>query len=304
MNAFHSTFGWIFLVTVLCGVSRAGDTEKLRVFVPVLPYEYLLERIGGDWIEVSAIVQEGGDCHNYSPTPRQMTELSHANLIFTGDITFESNFFVATGDGISSPKNVNLLEGLELLDGTCGECTLTDAEHAAEEKHDHDHDHEELRDPHVWLSPKMLQLQADRIAEVLKHHTPAEASADIDANVAALKLDLVQLDTEIKAMLAPMKGQAFYVYHGAFGYFAADYGLVQMAIEIAGRSPSPKQVTAIAKQAREENVKAIFVQPQFDESSAVSLAETIGGKVQTLDPLAKDVINNLRTIAETIRSTQ
>ena len=112
------------------------------------------------------------------------------------------------------------------------------------------------------------------------------------------------MDSDIKALLEPMKGQAFYVYHGAFGYFAADYGLVQKAIEIAGRSPSPKQVSAIAKQAREENVKAIFVQPQFDESSAVSIAETIGGKVQTLDPLSKDVITNLRTIAETIRSTQ
>ena len=49
----------------------ANGADKLRVFVPVLPYEYLFERIGGDRIEVSAIVQEGGDCHNYSPSPRQ-----------------------------------------------------------------------------------------------------------------------------------------------------------------------------------------------------------------------------------------
>lgn len=310
MKAFASILIWFLPFIMLGGISRAGEPEKLRVFVPVLPYEYLLERIGGDWIEVSAIVQEGGDCHNYSPTPRQMTELSKANLIFTGDITFESNFFVADGDGISSPKSINLLEGLELLEGTCGECASTETEHTAEGKdeheheHEHEHTHDEIKDTHVWLSPRMLQLQADRVATVLKDHLPAEAATDIEANVIALKLDLAKLDTEIKAMLAPMKGQAFYVYHGAFGYFAADYGLEQKAIEIAGRSPSPKQVTAIAKQAREENVKAIFVQPQFDESSAVSLAETIGGKVQTLDPLAKDVINNLRTIAETIRSTQ
>lgn len=281
--------------------SAAPDTsKKLRVFVPVLPYEFLFERIGGDWIEVSAIVQEGGDCHNYSPSPRQITDISKANLIFSGGLSFESNFFIAVGDGITSPKEIDLLEGLELLEGTCGECesAKTKGGEAAE------HDHEDLKDAHVWLSPKILLQQAERVATILKQHTPAEASKEIDANFAALKRDLSTLDAELREELAPAKGSAFYVYHGAFAYFAADYGLEQKAIEIAGRSPSPKQVTAIAKQAKEEGVKVIFVQPQFDQSAAESLAETINGKVQTLDPLEKDIIANLRVIADTIRAAQ
>jgi len=289
------------------GQVAAEAPQKLRVFVPVLPYEYLFERIGGDWIDVKAIVQEGGDCHNYSPSPRQITELSNANLIFSGGISFESNFFIAVGDGISSPKEIDLLEGLELLAGSCGECESAKADAAAGKKataEAHDHDHEELSDAHVWLSPKMLLQQAGRVAVILKQHTPAEASKDIDANLVSLRADLTQLDKDLTEMLAPMKGSAFYVYHGAFAYFAADYGLEQKAIEIAGRSPSPKQVAAIAKQAKEEGVNVIFVQPQFDQSSAEALAETIGGKVQTLDPLEKDVIANLRVVAETIRSAQ
>jgi zinc transport system substrate-binding protein len=293
------------------GQAATETPQKLRVFVPVLPYEYLFERIGGDWIDVKAIVQEGGDCHNYSPSPRQITELSNANLIFSGGISFESNFFIAVGDGISSPKEVDLLEGLELLAGSCGECESAKSDAAAGQEatteahdHDHDHDHEGLSDAHVWLSPKMLLQQAGRVAVILKQHTPAEASKDIDANLVSLKADLAQLDKDLTEMLAPMKGSAFYVYHGAFAYFAADYGLEQKAIELAGRSPSPRQVAAIAKQAKEEGVKVIFVQPQFDQSSAEALAETIGGKVQTLDPLEKDVIANLRVVAETIRSAQ
>lgn len=300
------------LLALSINVAAAAEkTEKLRVFVPVLPYEYLLERIGGDWIDVKAIVQEGGDCHNYSPSPRQITEISKANLIFSGGVAFESNFFVALGDGIHSPKDIDLLEGLELLAGSCSECESAH-EHATEKDgaadtaadHDHDHDHEDLRDPHVWLSPKMLLHQAERIAVILKKHSPAEASQDIDANLAALKTDLKQLDQDLKEILAPVKNSSFYVYHGAFAYFAADYGLTQKAIELAGRSPSPKQVAGIAKHAKEEGVKVIFVQPQFDQSSAESLAETIGGKVQTLDPLEKDIMANLRLIAETIRSAQ
>lgn len=301
------------LLFSLDAAAATKKPDKLRVFVPILPYEYLLERVGGDWIEVSAIVQEGGDCHNYSPSPRQITEISKANLIFSGGITFESNFFIAVGDGINSPKDIDLLEGLEFLAGNCSECK-TDSAPVAEGKegkgkaeehdHDHDHDHDNLRDPHVWLSPKMLLHQAGHVAKILKEHTPPEAARDIDTNLAALTADLTQLDKDLTEILAPVKGASFYVYHGAFAYFAADYGLVQKSIEIAGRSPSPRQVAKIAKQAKEEKVKVIFVQPQFDQSSAESLAETIGGKVLPLDPLEKDVIKNLRLAAETIRSAQ
>lgn len=275
----------------------ASGAEKLRVFVPVLPYEYLFERIGGDRIEVSAIVQEGGDCHNYSPSPRQVADISRSNLLFSGGLSFEANFYVAVGDGENGPKEFDLLEGLELLEGTCGECASAAAE--GKEAHAHEHEHEE-KDAHVWLSPRVLLHQADRVAVILKQHLPADAAPAIDDNLASLKTELTALNEELKTLLAPKKGRAFYVYHGAFAYFAQDYGLVQKAIELGNRKPSPKQVAAIAKQAKEEGVTTVFVQPQFDQSSAASLAETIGGKVQTLDPLEKDVIANLRAIAKTI----
>jgi zinc transport system substrate-binding protein len=282
--------------------ASAASPEKLRVFVPVLPYEYLFERIGGDWIEVKAIVQEGGDCHNYSPSPRQIAAISKANLLFSGGLSFESNFFVAVGDGINSPKEIDLLEGLELLEGSCGECESAKAQ--GKEAAEHKHDHEDLMDAHVWLSPRVLLHQAERVAAILKERTPPAADAAIDANFASLKAELEALDKELAETLEPKKGSAFYVYHAAFAYFARDYGLEQKAIEMGNRRPSPKQIAEIAKQAREDGVKAIFVQPQFDQSSAVSLAETIGGRVQTLDPLEKDVVANLRTIARTIASIE
>ncbi len=276
----------------------AGAKEKLRVFVPVLPYEYLFERLGGDWVEAKAIVQEGGDCHNYSPSPRQVAEISRANLLFSGGLSFESNFFVAVGDGVTSPKDIDLLQGLELLEGSCAECEAAHAEGGEAEAHEHDH--EDLLDAHVWLSTRVLLHQAAWIAELLKQHLPPAAAEAIDANHASLKGELEALDKELAKLLEPKKGEAFYVYHGAFAYFARDYGLVQKAIELGNRRPTPKQIAEIAKQAKAEGVKAIFVQPQFDQSSARSLAEAIGGEVRLLDPLEKDVIANLRTIAETI----
>ncbi|MCB1207636.1 MAG: zinc ABC transporter substrate-binding protein, partial [Verrucomicrobiae bacterium] len=138
----------ILATLLFSGFGRSGEVGKLKVFVPVLPYEYLFERIGGEWIEVKAIVQEGGDCHNYSPSPRQITELSQADLLFSGGLTFESNFFIASGD--NGPKEFDLLEGLDLLEGTCSECASAAAE-GKEPHHEHEHEHEE-NDAHVWLS--------------------------------------------------------------------------------------------------------------------------------------------------------
>jgi zinc transport system substrate-binding protein len=284
------------LLLVLAVTSRADEAEKLRVYVPVLPYEYLLQRLGGDWIEAKAIVDEGGDPHNYSPSPRQVADIARSNLLFSGGLTFEANFYIAVGDGGHGPKEVNLLEGLELLEGSCAECA--EAADGGKE-HAHEHEHEE-KDAHVWLSPRVLRHQATRAAAVLKENLPAKAAPGIDANLAALNAELDAVDAELKTLLAPKKGRSFFVFHGAFAYFALDYGLVQEAIEIGNRRPTPKQLAGIAKQAEEEGVTTIFVQPQFDQSSAEALAESIGGKVQPLDPLEKDVIANLRAIGKAI----
>lgn len=286
----------------------AAEESKLSVFVPVAPYEWLFERIGGDWIVVEAIVGESDDPHEYSPSPRQLARIAQANLLFSGELAFEGNFFVKIGDGKNAPRQFDLLEGLDLLEGGCSICEdEAHGEHEGHEEHEehahgHDHDHAELKDPHVWLSPRMLQQQAGRIADILKAHTPDEANVEIEANLAQLREELNAIDAELRDLLASHEGETFYVYHGAFAYFAESYGLEQKAIEVNGRRPTPRQLAEIADQARKEGVKLIFVQPQFDQSSAVSLAETINGEVARLDPLEADVIANLRNIAEAIRS--
>lgn len=296
------------LAALLCGgLSLSAAEKKPLVFVPVEPYEWLFERIGGEHIEVHSIVGRGDDAHDYSPSPRQLAKIAGANLLFSGELGFEGNFFVKVGDGVNAPRALNLLEGLELLEGSCEECHSHGEGHEEEghekhaEEHHHDHDHEDLKDPHVWLSPAMLKKQATSVAGILKEHTSKDASAGIEANLRQLLKDLDEVDGELRETLAPYKGTTFYVYHGAFAYFAQAYGLEQKAIEVSGRRPTPKQLAAIATQAKEDDVHLIFVQPQFDQSSAVSLAETIGGTVKELDPLEKDVIANLRTIAEAIR---
>ena len=271
-------------------------SAKPIVFVPISPYQYVFERLAGDLIDLRVIVGPGDDPHSYSPTPKQIVDMAKADLLCSAELGFESNYFVKIGDGNTGPQELNLLEGLELLEGHC--------DHPSHEtdttEDDDDHDHEDLNDPHVWLSPTMLMLQVNLIASKLKGMLPKEKAGEIDSNLARFKEELTGIHDELRTLLTPHRGQKFYVYHGAFAYFARDFGLEQIAIEIGNRSPTPKQLAQVAAQAKSEDVKVIFVQPQFDQTSAAALAESISGRVAFLDPLEKDITANLRAIAEAV----
>ncbi|NRB72767.1 MAG: zinc ABC transporter substrate-binding protein [Verrucomicrobiales bacterium] len=191
----------------------------------------------------------------------------------------------------------------------------------AEHKHDHDdhgHDHAEHDhghhghdhgdgelDPHVWLSPAHLVEQIRTIqAEVEPLFETEEAKSTIQENSRKLVQQLRDTDRELAEKLAPFRDQSFYVYHGAFGYFADAYGLSQVPVELSGRTPEPRQIAAMIDKAKEEGVSVIFVQPQFDQSSAKAIAESIGGIVVPIDPLKKDVISNLKHIASEITASK
>jgi zinc transport system substrate-binding protein len=91
------------------------------------------------------------------------------------------------------------------------------------------------------------------------------------------------------------------VFHPAFGYFTDYYGLNQIAVEMEGKSPGPKQIESIINQARKSDIRVIFVQPRFDPKSAETIASVIGGKVVTIDPLERNILQNLLDIAKKIR---
>ncbi len=279
--------------------SAFKENAKPVVFVPISPYQFIFERLAGDLIDVKVIVGEGDDPHSYSPTPKQIADMAQSNLLCSGELGFESNYFVKVGDGESGPKELNLLENLKLLEGHCDHPS-----HKTETtEDDFDHDHEDLNDPHVWLSPKALIVQSDQIALKLKEMLAEEKALEIDSNLAKFKEELTRVHDEIGALLKSLSGEKFYVYHSAFSYFAQDYSLEQVAIEIGNRSPTPKQLAKIANEAKTNGAKVIFVQPQFDKTSAAALAESINGNVVSIDPLEKDIVANLREIASAIKDS-
>jgi zinc transport system substrate-binding protein len=131
-----------------------------------------------------------------------------------------------------------------------------------------------------------------------------EAISTIQENCRKLIEQLKDTDRKLVAKLAPFKDESFYVYHGAFGYFADAYGMRQVPVELSGRTPEPRQIASMINKAKEEGVSVIFVQPQFDQNSAKAIADSIGGTVVSIDPLAKDVVVNLELIANEIKASK
>ena len=147
----------------------------------------------------------------------------------------------------------------------------------------------------MWLDPARARTIVKNVAAGLSEIFP-EHAAVFGKNAAKLDQDLAALDRELAAALAPLKGKKIIVYHPAFGYFCARYGLTQLPIELDGRSPSAAWMAKVISVAKRENIKTLFVQPQFNAGSARTAAAAIGGKVVEFDPLPADYLGYLRTL--------
>jgi zinc transport system substrate-binding protein len=159
---------------------------------------------------------------------------------------------------------------------------------------------ESVPDPHIWLDPARVKIQAATICEALTRLAP-DHRMSFERNLREFQRDLDRVDKDIAETLAPLKGSKFYVFHPAFGYFGDRYGLEQVAVEIEGKEPSPKQLSQLINKARSEGVKVIFVQPQYAKKDAETIAREIGGAVVPMNPLPRDYLDNLEKMAGLLR---
>jgi zinc transport system substrate-binding protein len=250
---------------------------------------------------VVTLVQPGDDPHTYQPSDAQVSRVMQADVYFRIGVQAENGpWFDAIRSSGKVPV-VDVREGIELRQteqhghsGVAGGHSGHDHPHS--EPADHDH---AGADPHIWLSPRLLKMQARTVARALADLDPGYRS-EYDRNLATVDRELEQLDATIRKLLEPMKGKAFFVFHPAWGYFADEYGLEQVAIEVEGKEPSDAELTALQAKARQSQVKVVFVQPQIATQAARALAEAVGARLETLDPMAKDVPENLLRTAEAI----
>jgi len=271
------------MAVLLIGIMAMA--APLKAGVGILPLAYLAERIGGGRVEAPVLVGPGQNYHVYEPTPKQLADLAGASVYFEMGFPFEKRVVAKMASANPNLRAINVIEGIVLRSMDEEPC----------EKH-HTHDHGNL-DPHVWLNPLNAQIIARNMARVFKESDPPH-EAFYSANLELLEKDLDTLHARVSAILKPFKGRTFYVYHPAFGYFADVYGLKQRPVEIEGKEPTARRLAELIERAKQENVQAILVQQQFPHKFAEAVAREIGGRVISVDPLARDYIAGIESIAQ------
>ncbi len=276
------------LIGLGCGVGDDPEptSSMVTVAASIPPHAWLIERIGGDRVTAHCLLRPGESPTTHQPSDAQVSVAASAQVLFRCGVPFESGAWFRA-----------LEDTLDVVDLRDGVATRRMAHH-------HDHAgthgrHDDGIDPHTWLSPSRLSVQARTVAAVLQRLDP-EHDDEYETRLEALLDDLDDLDARLEESLEPYRGRSFVVFHPSWGYFADDYGLEQLAIEIEGKEPSDAELTRIQQRARSLQVSVVFVQPQIAGRSAQAVAEALGARLETLDPLAPDVIANLRQAADAV----
>ena len=261
--------------------SSTRQTDKERLYVSILPLRSIIEQIVGDDFKVDVLVPAGASPESFEPTPRQYVALNRSKLVFNvGLIDFEQNLL---RDFPDREKLVNLSRGIRLLEGSCAHGHTHEPTEKARASEGHAHG----IDPHIWTSPRALKQMAANAYET---------------NYKRLQADLRALDARTGEKIAQSGIEYFIIYHPALTYYAADYGLEQLAVEHDGKEPSARHLARLIEEARRKKVRRVFYQAQYPASTVKVIAEDIGARSVKIDPLREDVIGNIGEITRQLTS--
>ena len=277
----------IFIYSASQTQLNINNQDKIGVIVSIPPEAEFVEKIGGDKVKVTTMVPPGANPHTYEPLPEQLKEVSNAKIYaqIGSGLEFETVWMDKLSAANKNMLVINCSKGISLIPNQEVD------EHATESQYD----------THVWVSPKNAKIMVENIYQGLIQVDPANKDY-YKSNKEKYLQELDNSDKSINKTLQSEKNRKILVYHPAWGYLCRDYGLTQISIEKDGKEPTPQGMTNLIDQARKENIKVIFISPQFSRKSADSVASEIGGQVVMIDDLDKNYIENLNKVAEAFKN--
>ena len=286
----------ILLVFLACsGQGDLRDNGRLSVLVSVVPQKYFVEKIAGDLAEVTVLIPPGASPTTYEISPSDMRRINRADVWFTIGLQREITWI---------PEFSSLNQKLQIV-STIDDVTRMPigrygipGEHAENDSYDH---HHSGVDPHVWLSPELVSIQARAICTNLIKLDPVN-SGIYSENLTLFLEEISDLQLRIHESIGSFQGESFMVFHPAWGYFADEYSLIQVPIEISGSEPSPSELAQLIDYGNNSSIKVVFVSPQFSESSAETIASELEASVVFIDPLALNWAENLAMVSDQIAS--
>ncbi len=255
----------LMLGFVEAGSALAGPAERLSVVASFYPLFEFAGHVGGDRVRVRRLVPAGAEPHDYEPTPRDVIALHEARVVIYNGAGLEPWARRVLPQIPGRVVKVNATEGIALASSGEGRGAT---------------------DSHVWLDPLLAQRQVDNILAGLVK-ADADGKATYEANAAAFKARLAGLHDRIATTLGPCRKKVFVVSHAAFGYFAARYGLTQIAIGglAPEAEPSAAKIRAILRTIRRYDVRVIYHETLVSPRVANAIAREIGARTLVLNPL-------------------
>jgi zinc/manganese transport system substrate-binding protein len=245
----------------------------LKVVVSFSILADIVREVGGDTIEVVALVGPNADAHVFQPSPADARQLASADLVVVNGLGFEG-----------------WIDRLVRASGYRGKVVVASQDvKVRKEGHGHSHgkkDDHGSGDPHAWQDLKNAERYAANVRDALSNARPAQA--DIFTQRAARYIEQIQsLDREVRAQFAalPRNKRRVITSHDAFGYFSAAYGVDFLSPQGVNTDSeaSAADVAKLIDQIRRRDVRAVFVEnitdPRLVERIAKEGGAAIGGRL-------------------------
>jgi ABC-type Zn uptake system ZnuABC Zn-binding protein ZnuA len=286
----------VFLMLVV-GALSAQDSA-LDVVATTTIVADVARQVGGEWVNIVALVPPDADAHAYQLLPSDVEAVASANVLLAVGAGYES-FLGGLLENAGGVQAVVVSEGVPVLpfgetdvvlreDGTLGllgDEILCEGDHEAEHADENGHEHG-VCDPHVWMDPENVIIWTQNIADAFSAADPAHA-ADYRINCEAYVERLRALDTELEAMVEPLpvERRVLVTNHEFMGYFAHAYGFEIVGTVISGLStsaePTPQELAAIIEQIEAARVPAVFAEMSANSQLAETVAQEAGVNVVT-----------------------
>lgn len=293
-----------FFLLTACVTKQVNEAV---VTVTIEPQRYFAEKIAGDKFKINCVVPAGQSPETYDPTPQQMIQIGRSlAYLRIGPIGFEQAWMDKIRENNPKLQVFDTSEGMNLLTDT------EDDDHAHEHgTHDHDahageeahHHHHGGVDPHIWSSIAGAKTVAWNTLNAFIELDP-DNTEYFWQNYNKLVDEIDKTNTEIKQLLDPLTDRTFIIYHPALTYFANEFNLTQLCIEMDGKEPSPAQLKRLVETARANNARVVFIQQEFDQKNAELIAKETGCKLTVINPLAYDWTKEMIHIAKALADGQ
>ncbi len=280
--------------------------KKLTVYTSFFAMDNLTRQVAGDKAEVTSLIPNGAEAHEWEPSPQDMAKLADGGVLVINGAGMEpwvNDVKAAAGDKLIV---IEASEGVDLIkaDHDHDHDHAHEGEHADGHDHDkeahegekgHDHEHGEEGhhhhhgeyDPHVWLSPRATQIEVKNIAEGLAK-ADAKNADYYKANGEKVINELKKLDEEYAAALGDgLTTRTIVTNHEAFAYLCRDYNLQQHGVLGIGADtePSPERMAQIVDYIKDNKVKVIFTEELVSTKVAEALAAETGAQTELMNPL-------------------